>query len=180
MEHWGPPSPTWGETGLFLARNMGVLYAGALPLLLVLGLIRTGAAFDREIRFVTLALAVMLLYALGWYTPAFKAFWHLPGVDLFRRPADAVFILGGLFAILAGYGAHRLITGTLATTGAGRPWPPQRSSQPRVPSSSPRARRPRPGWRSRSPSRPSPRAFCCWDRHAACPLWHSSPSWRWS
>lgn len=116
VEHWGPPSPTWGDTGLFLARNMGVLYAGALPLLLVLGLVRTGAAFDHEIRFVTLALAVMLFYALGWYTPAFRAFWHLPGVDLFRRPADAVFVIGGLFAILAGYGAHRLITGTLATT----------------------------------------------------------------
>ncbi|MCZ8316364.1 hypothetical protein [Phreatobacter sp.] len=116
MEHWGPPSPTWGDTGLFFARNMGVLYAGALPLLLALGLIRTGAAFDREIRFVTLALAVMLLYALGWYTPAFRGFWHLPGVDLFRRPADAVFVIGGLFAILAGYGAHRLLTGTLATT----------------------------------------------------------------
>jgi hypothetical protein len=116
VEHWGPPSPTWGDTGLFLARNMGVLYAGALPLLLVLGLIRTGAAFNREIRFVTITLAVMLLYALGWYTPAFKAFWHLPGVDLFRRPADAVFVVGGLFAILAGYGAHRLLTGTLATS----------------------------------------------------------------
>ncbi len=114
-EHWGPPSPTWGETGLFLARNMGNLYAGALPLLLVLGLLRTGAAFDRDIRFVTAALAVMLLYALGWYTPAFRLFWHLPGVDLFRRPADAVFVVGGLFAILSGYGAHRLLTGALAT-----------------------------------------------------------------
>ncbi|MGQ3355577.1 MAG: hypothetical protein ACT6XY_01915 [Phreatobacter sp.] len=114
-EHWGPPSPTWGETGLFLARNMGNLYAGALPLLLVLGLVRTGAVLDREIRFVTIALAVMLLYALGWYTPAFRLFWHLPGVDLFRRPADAAFVVGALFAILAGYGAHRLLTASLPT-----------------------------------------------------------------
>ena len=114
-EHWGPPSPTWGETGLFLARNMGNLYAGALPLLLVVATLRTGAAFDRDIRFVTIALALMLLYALGWYTPAFRLFWHLPGVDLFRRPADAAFVIGGLFAILAGYGAHRLLTGRLAT-----------------------------------------------------------------
>jgi hypothetical protein len=114
-EHWGPPSPTWGETGLFLARNMGNLYAGALPLLLVLGLLRSGALLDRDIRFVTVALVVMLLYALGWYTPVFSLFWHLPGVDLFRRPADAAFVIGGLFAILAGYGAHRLLTGTLRT-----------------------------------------------------------------
>ena len=115
VEHWGPPSPTWGETGLFLARNMGNLYAGALPLLLVLATLRTGAAFDRDIRFVTIALGLMLLYALGWYTPAFRLFWHLPGVDLFRRPADAAFAIGGLFAILAGYGAHRLLTGRLET-----------------------------------------------------------------
>ncbi|MDP2801121.1 MAG: hypothetical protein Q8O26_04480 [Phreatobacter sp.] len=114
-EHWGPPSPTWGETGLFLARNMGNLYAGALPLILVLGLLRSGALLDRDIRFVTVALVVTLLYALGWYTPAFSLFWHLPGVDLFRRPADAAFVIGGLFAILAGYGAHRLLTGTLRT-----------------------------------------------------------------
>lgn len=115
-EHWGPPSPTWGETGLFLARNMGNLYAGALPLLLALATLRTGAAFARDIRFVTIALLVMLVYALGWYTPAFRLFWHVPGVDLFRRPADAAFVIGGLFAILAGYGAHRLLTGRLPTT----------------------------------------------------------------
>ncbi len=115
VEHWGPPSPTWGDSGLFLARNMGNLYAGALPLLLVIATVRSGAAFDRDIRFVTVTLVVMLLYALGWYTPAFRLFWHLPGVDLFRRPADAAFVIGGLFAILAGYGAHRLLTGRLET-----------------------------------------------------------------
>lgn len=120
--HWGPPSPTWGETGLFLARNMGVLYAGAIPLFLVLALLCKGAAFWSEIRFVTIALVVMLIYALGWYTPAFALFWHLPGVALFRRPADAVFMVGGLFAILAGYGAHlllqeRLRTGWIVETG---------------------------------------------------------------
>jgi len=33
----------------------------------------------------------------------------LPGVDLYRRPADAVFEIGYLLAILAGYVAHRLL-----------------------------------------------------------------------
>ncbi|WP_439574477.1 hypothetical protein [Phreatobacter sp.] len=113
--HWGPPSPTWGDTGLFLARNMGVLYAGAIPLFLVLATLCKGTAFRPEIRFVTIALIVMLVYALGWYTPALHLFWHLPGVSLFRRPADAVFMVGGLFAILAGYGAHLLLTGKLRT-----------------------------------------------------------------
>ncbi len=37
---WGPPSPAWGETGLYIARNMGEIYFGALPSsrLLVFGL----------------------------------------------------------------------------------------------------------------------------------------------
>jgi hypothetical protein len=113
--HWGPPSPSWDGTGLFLARNMGVLYAGALPFFLVLAMIRTGAVFHRGIRFVTIALAVMLVFALGWYTPALPLFWHLPGISLFRRPADAVFVIGGLFAILAGYGAHLLLMRRLDT-----------------------------------------------------------------
>jgi hypothetical protein len=32
----------------------------------------------------------------------------LPGINLYRRPADATFLVGGLLAILAGYGAHLL------------------------------------------------------------------------
>src|SRR5260370_20035699 len=36
----------------------------------------------------------------------------LPGVDLFRRPADATFIIGLLLAINTGYLVHRLLTGT--------------------------------------------------------------------
>lgn len=113
--HWGPPSPTWEGTGLFLARNMAVLYAGLAPLALVLALARTGAALAPDIRFVTLAFVVVTLYALGWHTPFFPLFWLLPGADLYRRPADASFLMGGLFAILAGYAVHRLLTGTLAT-----------------------------------------------------------------
>lgn len=113
VNHWGPPSPTWEGTGLFLARNMGALYAGGLTLLLALAALLSGAAFRREALFVTAALAFVLLYALGWYTPAFRLFWHLPGVDLFRRPADAAFAVGGLLAILGGYGAHLLLTGRM-------------------------------------------------------------------
>jgi hypothetical protein len=40
-DYWGPPSPLWGPVDLFLARNMGVLYMGALPMaLLVAGSLR--------------------------------------------------------------------------------------------------------------------------------------------
>jgi hypothetical protein len=110
-DYWGPPSFAWPQTGLFIAQNMGVLYIGALPLLLI-GLAALRRDLWRgEIRFFTGAAVLALLYALGWYTPVFKvAYELLPGVQLFRRPADAVFLLGGLAAILAGYATHRLFS----------------------------------------------------------------------
>jgi len=118
-KYWGPPSFTWEGTGLFIAQNMGQLYIGAAPVLLLWsGLVR-GALWEREIRFFTVALALLVLYAVGWYTPAFRVFYEvLPGVDLYRRPADAVFVIGALAALLAGYVAHRVFTWTLpdATT----------------------------------------------------------------
>ena len=56
-----------------------------------------------------------MLYALGWYTPVFRLFYELvPGVSLYRRPADATFLIGALAAILAGYSTHRLFQEPLA------------------------------------------------------------------
>lgn len=112
--YWGPPSFTWTGTDLFIAQNVGQLYIGAIPvLLLVLG-IATGALWQRDIRFMSCAALVTLIYALGWYTPIFRAMHALlPGVALYRRPADAVFEIGFLTAILAGYVAHRMFTFTL-------------------------------------------------------------------
>jgi hypothetical protein len=118
VDFWGPPSLPWstvfGWPGLYLAQNVGQLYAGALVIVaLALGLVR-GALWAREIRYFTIAAALMLLYALGWYTPAFYVMYELlPGVKLFRRPADATFLLGALLAILAGYVVHRWLTGTI-------------------------------------------------------------------
>lgn len=110
-EYWGPPSFVWRGTDLFIAQNVGQLYVGAIPLLLVLLGLVMGVLFDREIRFFLVALVLVALYALGWYTPVF-ALMHrwLPGVDLFRRPADAVFEIGFLLALLAGYVAHRMMS----------------------------------------------------------------------
>jgi hypothetical protein len=110
-DYWGPPSFAWQDTGLFVAQNMGVLYIGALPLLLLAWTALRGDLWRREIRFFTCAAGLAVLYALGWYTPLFKIIYELvPGVQLFRRPADAAFLIGGLGAILAGYGAHRLFS----------------------------------------------------------------------
>jgi hypothetical protein len=115
-EFWGPPSFPWlgrfGSTDLFVPQNAGQIYAGALAVVAVLrfGLLR-GQLWAREIRFFTVAMGFALLYALGKYTPAFEIFYGLlPGVSLFRRPADATFVFCGLLAIIAGYLVHRRLT----------------------------------------------------------------------
>ncbi len=77
VDHWGPPSldwsNAWGWPGLYLAQNMGQVYAGALTAVAIFafGIVR-GLLWAREIRFFTVATLVVLLYALGWYTPAFQ------------------------------------------------------------------------------------------------------------
>jgi hypothetical protein len=121
QDHWGPPSPLWGPVDLFLARNMGQLYLGALPIIaLSTAMLLRGGLWRREIRFFTVMAALMLLYAFGRYTPFFRVvFEAIPGVGLFRRPADATFVLGYLAAILSGYLVHRWCRGE-AAAGMGR------------------------------------------------------------
>jgi hypothetical protein len=108
---WGPPSFTWLGTGLFTAQNMGQLYIGAVPvLLLTAGLVR-GLFWARDIRFISCALVAATLYAFGSFTPLFGLLYEvLPGVKLYRRPADATFLMGGFASLLAGYAAHRLFS----------------------------------------------------------------------
>jgi hypothetical protein len=123
VDFWGPPSMPWrnalGPTHLFLAQNMGQLYAGALVVVTILafGVLR-GIAWSREIRFFSVTAMLMLLYALGWYTPAFRVMYELlPGVALFRRPAGATFVFGAMIAILAGYLVHRWLTASIPAPG---------------------------------------------------------------
>jgi hypothetical protein len=117
VEFWGPPSGTWhmnvGASNIALAQNMGEIYCGILAVILILGVgIFRGRLFARDIRFFLAALVLVLLYALGWYTPTFHLLYDfVPGVDLFRRPADATFMIGLLIAILTGYLVHRLLSG---------------------------------------------------------------------
>lgn len=123
-DFWGAPSPAWearfGPLGLYLARNMSQLYLGLLPmgLILTIGLVR-GALWRREVVALSIAALVVLLFALGRYTPAFRLLFELPGVSFYRRPADALFILGALLALLGGYLTHLVMTGTAPKA---RPW----------------------------------------------------------
>ena len=108
-EVWGPPSFVWNWTGIFLAQNMFVMYCGALPILLILT--RVTKLWRRDIRPFTIATLFLLTYALGWYTPLFALYYKLmPGVALYRRPADALFLIGAGTGILAGYALHRLLS----------------------------------------------------------------------
>ncbi len=110
MNYWGPPSLIWENTGLFIAQNMGVIYIGAIPLIaLGIGVVR-GWVFEVKIMFFTIAAGVCLVYALGWYTPGFRlAYEALPGIDKFRRPADATFLVGALAAFVVGWVVNRAL-----------------------------------------------------------------------
>jgi hypothetical protein len=123
-DFWGAPSPAFearfGPLDLYLARNMSQLYLGLLPMALIvtLGILR-GALLRREIVAVSVAALLVLLFALGRYTPAFQLLFKLPGIDFYRRPADAVFILGALLALLGGYLTHLVMTDTAPRA---KPW----------------------------------------------------------
>jgi hypothetical protein len=114
--YWGPPSFTWSGTDLFIAQNVGELYIGALPLIALLAGAFSRLLWKPDVRFFAVALAAAMLYALGWYTPVFRVLYELlPGVSLYRRPADAVFLIGALGAVAAGYMVHLLFAGELRT-----------------------------------------------------------------
>lgn len=110
-DFWGPPSPAWGPLDLFLARNMADVYMGALPAFALVVLVFTrGLWRERALRFFLVGLALAALYALGRYTPFYQLVYHVPGADLFRRPADATFLIGFFGAMVAGYALHRVLS----------------------------------------------------------------------
>lgn len=112
VPYWGPDSGGWTGNSL-LAQNMGQVYLGTFPVLALLlaGVGRKGI-WHKDIRFFAIALVCCIFYAIGAHTPLFGVLYKvLPGVDLFRRPADATFFIGALGAIFSGYGLHLLLTG---------------------------------------------------------------------
>ncbi len=109
-DYWGPDyASTGGATWTDRATNY--LFAGTLPALLLLWHgIAGGRLFAREFRFFLVLLGGAVLYALGRYTPVFgPVFDHLPGVALYRRPADASFLINIGLAFAGGYLLHHYI-----------------------------------------------------------------------
>ncbi|MEO1694113.1 MAG: hypothetical protein AAFR55_02625 [Pseudomonadota bacterium] len=110
-EFWGPPSFAWEDTGLYTAQNMGVVYLSAAGLLALMYGVASGAVAERGCRFFSVAALTMLVYALGWFTPIFAAIYEVvPGVDKFRRPADATFLIGGALAFVVGHVVSAVLT----------------------------------------------------------------------
>lgn len=108
--YWGPMWDTIPE-GTWTDRSTGYLFAGTLPVAILLweGLARK-RLLDREIRYFAVLAAAAGIYALGRYTPVFEViFDHLPGVKLYRRPADATFVLNVALAFLSGYALSRFV-----------------------------------------------------------------------
>jgi hypothetical protein len=118
-EFWGPPSIPWhdmvSDTGLYDSQNVGQIYTGALAIVSVITFGWLGGVlWAREVRYFSAATLFTLLYALGKYTPIFPLLYdYLPGVALYRRPADATFEFCALLGIIAGYLLHRYLNGTL-------------------------------------------------------------------
>ena len=111
-DYWGPDWHSLAE-GTWTDRATNYLFAGTIPALLILWHgIAGGRLFAREFRFFLVVGALAFLYALGRYTPGFEMiFDHFPGVKLYRRPADATFLINIVLAFAAGYLVHRFVEG---------------------------------------------------------------------
>lgn len=109
-DYWGPDWHSLAE-GTWTDRATNYLFIGTLPaLFLVWHGIAGGRLFAREFRFFLILGVVALLYALGRYTPGFEViFDHMPGVKLYRRPADATFLINIALAFSIGYLVHRYV-----------------------------------------------------------------------
>ncbi|WP_324617366.1 YfhO family protein [Microvirga alba] len=110
-DYWGPDWHSLAE-GTWTDRATNYLFIGTLPaLFLIWHGIAGGRLFAREFRFFLVVGIAALFYALGRYTPGFEViFDHMPGVDLYRRPADATFLINIALSFSVGYLFHRYVT----------------------------------------------------------------------
>ncbi|WP_091139079.1 YfhO family protein [Microvirga guangxiensis] len=107
-DYWGPDWHSLSE-GTWTDRATNYLFIGTIPALFILWHgIAGGRLFAREFRFFLILGTLAIFYALGRYTPGFEViFDHLPGVNLYRRPADATFLINTALAFASGYLVHR-------------------------------------------------------------------------
>ena len=110
-DYWGPPDYATMTHADWTDRGIDYLFIGTLPFVLIAWHgFGTGRLFARRGRFFLILLLLALVYALGRYTPFFAlAFDWIPGVSLYRRPADATFLINIALAFAAGFLLHRYV-----------------------------------------------------------------------
>ncbi len=103
-EFWGPGPWRIPEIA-FTDDSFNYMYVGWVPVVLLLWFGVAGGRLWRRGRLLLVAIAILaLIYALGRYTPVFAwLFASVPGVDKFRRPVDANFVVGAMLALLVGH-----------------------------------------------------------------------------
>src|SRR5262245_2937983 len=101
---WGPGPSTVPETA-YTDDSFNYMFVGFVPIVLLIWFgILGGGAFRRGRVLITAIAAAALIYALGRYTPLFAlAYEWVPGVDKFRRPVDANFLLVVALALICGH-----------------------------------------------------------------------------
>ena len=109
-DYWGPDWHSLSE-GTWTDRATNYLFIGTIPALFLLWHgVAGGRLFAREFRFFLVVGIAALFYALGRYTPGFEViFDYMPGVNLYRRPADATFLVNIALAFSVGYLVHRYV-----------------------------------------------------------------------
>ena len=87
------------------------LYVGIIPAALIVRYgLAEGQILERQFRFFLIVGLVAVLYAIGSYTVFYKFAYHLlPGVDLYRRPPDATFLINIVLAMATGFLMHQLV-----------------------------------------------------------------------
>jgi len=86
-----------------------VLYPGGMVLVLSLAAILQGKASQRK-RFWLAAFLMSMFFSLGTHLPGFSMVARLPGLDLLRVPARALFLTGIALTALAAYGLDGLLS----------------------------------------------------------------------
>ena len=102
--YFGPNAASLPEVA-HTDNSFNYLFVGWLPVLLLMWFgVAGGGAWKNGRRLVAATLAIALLFMLGRYTPLFGlAFAYIPGIDMFRRPADASFVFSAALALLCGH-----------------------------------------------------------------------------
>ncbi len=109
-DYWGPGGASYSGTD-WTDPSVDYLFAGTVPfVLLVWQGLAGGRLLERGARYFAILMASAFVYALGRHTALFGLIFDwVPGVSLYRRPADASFLFNIALAFASGYLLHRFV-----------------------------------------------------------------------